>query len=345
MTNLSLPNLELTLIGLLQRQGLAVEEMRLIGLLGQGTRATVFSAMIDGVYHVLKVYDSRDSLQAELKNLKKMIPKERFLFWWDENFGAAKLNLVIIEVPEGRELSSDQLTPDRAAQVADHLAQLHSIRYRQRVSLTGLKEQLRRHSQPFLAHIKLMQRDPVPYQKLLDQMARMLDDQPEIFRANKVRIHGDLWWPNIIVAKEDVYLIDWEDMRRGDAAEDIAKLRIIIYWLRNLNAPAFFWQDPEHADCLGLLMQAIASRHQQICDDPNFEYRLRFYLPLFCIRELAERYLALDTNSDLDRSVNQIWADEALLLTDKPLAAPPDIERYGYWEQLQQLTANHGGGL
>src|SRR6266536_2308102 len=123
---MNLAELELELIGLLQGQGWQAEEIHLIGLLGQGTRATVFSVVIDGAYYVLKVYDSKDSLQAELKKLRR-ISRDRLLFYWQARAGGPGRNLAIIEVPEGQELNSSLLTDAVIDRLAERLAELHQI--------------------------------------------------------------------------------------------------------------------------------------------------------------------------------------------------------------------------
>lgn len=333
MPPLNLADLELELIDILTTQGLPVEEIRLIGLLGKGTRATAFSALIDGDYHVLKVYDSKDSLQAELKNLRKVIPKDRFLFSWQEKLeDDRKINLAIIEVPEGTEFSSGKITDTFNQRLADRLAELHSIRYRQRVSHASLVQRLDRYKKPFLDHIALMGRDQAPYMKLLDNLKGMLLGSPELFRANKVRIHGDLWWPNIIAAKEDAYMIDWESMRRGDACEDIAKLRVYLYGHRTPAVPTFFWDAADHASRIATLITAIVERHENVLGDNQIRERLKFYLPLWCIEELGNRYMF---GADTRKAMNKMVADDALALATDPLSAAPNLATYGYFNEIE----------
>ena len=336
MEGRSLRQLELELIDLLKGQGLPVEEIRLIGLLGKGTRASVFSVLIDGVYHIVKVYQSSETMRAELRNLKKVISKQQFFFSWEERFDNRKLNLVILEVPEGSELNSGLINQTTADRLADRLAELHMIRYRQRVSLTSLREQLERYSQPYLAHIRLMGREVGQYQTILDQLHHTLDANEELFRTRKVRIHGDLWWPNVIVAREDVYLVDWESMRRGDAAEDIAKLRIIVYGPRNLSVPTFFWQSSADGSQLSLLIKTIVERHHELAGDDRLIKRLTFYLPFLAVQELGARYISGDTK----QAMNPIIADDLLGLAADPLAPPPDLTRYGYFEELERERAS-----
>lgn len=329
MSALNLPQLELDLIDILIGQGLSVQEIRLIGLLGEGTRASVYSVMLDGVYHVLKVYDSRESLRAELRHLRRMIPKDRFLFWWEAKVDGHNINLAISEVPEGTNFTSAKLTEQTGEVLALKMAELHRIRYRQKVSVTSLRDQLERYSELFLKHIEVLGRDLAPYEALVDRLRQQLTTNDELFRTNKVRVHGDMWWPNIIVAKEDVYLIDWESVRRGDAAEDIAKLRIFLYGARR--GLAYFWNDPADGPKLAKLMQQIVQVHGDVTGDLNLIERLKYFLPYMCIHELGGRYVSGLTS----QAMNQIVADEALRLADDPLGPPPDLKLYGYWDEIQ----------
>lgn len=335
MITLDLAELELQLIDLLIGQGLPVQEIRLIGLLGEGSRASAYSVMVDGIYHVLKVYDSSDSLRAEIKNLRRMIPKDQFLFWWQEKVDGHKINLAIFEVPEGQELNSNLLTPDRANQIAEKLLELHRIKYRQRVSFSSLKETFERQKEPYLKQIKAMGRSVKEHQEFLDQLDAYLEKNQELFRDHKVRIHGDLWWPNIIVAPNDVYLIDWESIRRGDPAEDIAKLRIVTYWPRNESNPTYFWRSADHLDRLAQLMQTIATTYQQANGNNNLVEKLRFYLPHLCIYELAQRYINGRHEGPASLLKNMFLADEAVRLFQDPMAPPPDLKSHGYWEHIQ----------
>lgn len=331
MEEISLRRLELELIELLRTQGLPVEEIRLIGLLGKGNRASVFSVMIDGVYHILKVYQSSELMRAELRNIKKVVSKQQFFFSWQEESGHSKLNIIILEVPEGSELNSSLINETTTQQLADRLAELHAIRYRQRVSLTTLREQLERYGQPFLAHIALLGRDVAACEGILQTLRQLLTDNEQLFRTRKVRIHGDLWWPNVIVAKEDVYLIDWESMRRGDAAEDIAKLRVYCYGWLSPSVPSFFWRGPNDAAKMQLLIETVVASHNRQAGDERLVKRLSFYLPFFCIKEIADRYIGGDTGS----AMNEIIADDLMGLANDPLAAPPDLASHGYFEEIE----------
>jgi Phosphotransferase enzyme family len=326
---MDLAQLELELIDLLQGQGWSVAEIYLIGLLGQGNRASVFSVIIDGVHYVLKVYDSKDSLQAELGKLKRM-SKDRLLLWWQEQPHGPQCNLAIIEVPEGRELNSDLLSESVITRLTDRLAELHRIRYRQKVAVNALREAFERYQEPFMAHIALMGRPAAQYGAVSRELSRALRGQPELFRVSKVRIHGDLWWPNIIVAAEDVYLVDWESLRRGDAAEEIATLRLNLYSQRSVAAPTFFWQAPEHTERVGRLMARIVERDAVSGGSEQLRRRLAFYLPYQAMRYLAERYLAGETAG----AINMLLADEFLQLARDPLALPPALTMYNYYDEI-----------
>lgn len=332
-----LPELERQLIDILAGQGLPVMEVRLIGLLGAGTRATVFSVIVDGVYHVLKVYDSHASLTQELKNLRKVIPRDRLVFAWEgQTDDGRSLNLAIVEVPEGRQLTSDRLSGGIASSLANRMAELHCIRYRQRVSIASLSTNLDHLKAPFLAHIKQMQRDVTAYEDLFKHLKNRLIHEAEVFRVHKVRTHGDLWWPNVVAAQEGVYLVDWESMRRGDVADDIAKFRFYLHYPRNYQPSSnFFWQTAEDGQKVSEVMSTLVERHNEVVGDTQLVERLKLYLPYHGVRELAQRYLGNHFEAPIDRALNEIIADETLSLVATPLANPPDLNSYGYFSAIE----------
>lgn len=329
-------SLELRLVDILGSQGLAIDEIRLIGLLGKGSRATVFSVSIDDVYHVLKVYDSAESLKAEYKHLKRIIPKDKLLFSWQEIDENGTLNLIIIEVPEGKELNAAALTDDISTKIGLRLAELHRIRYRQKVSVRTLRVDLELWHEPSMNLLRQLGLDVGPYEELYAQLFARLDKNPDSLRVPKVRIHGDMWWPNIIYTGGDIYLIDWESVRRGDAAEDIAKLRIYLYWPRNYRPAAnFFWRSAADATAIGGLMQAIVDQAAQVRGDDTLADRLSFYLPYYCLRELARRSLMNQNEGPVSTAINQFIADDALALARDPFAEPQTLTNHNYYSYVE----------
>jgi predicted Ser/Thr protein kinase len=333
----TLSDLELELIDLLKTQGLPAGEIRLIGLLGQGTRASAFSVIIDNVHHVLKVYDSKESLRAELKNLRKIIPKERLLFWWQEHVDGSKLNLVIIEVPEGRALNGDLLTPAVSTQIAERLRELNRISYRQRVSVTALKERLERITPTCRDHLELLKHNIGQFNRLLDHLDQSLEKHPDVFRVPKVRIHGDLWWPNVVISSDAAYLIDWESVRRGAAAEDIAKLRFSFFFPQDAATSVYFWRHPEDSQKVHLLMNDIIERYEGPGGPEGLVTRLKLYFPLHAAEILANSYLLDQTEGPLSQAINRMVIDQGLALAANPLAPAPDLSSYGYWDELERL--------
>lgn len=329
-------SLEFRLLDILQSQGLAVEEIQLVGLLGKGSRATVFAVTINGEYHVLKVYDSADSLKAELKHLKRIIPKDKLLFSWQEVDDGGTLNLIIIEVPEGKELNASAIDAGISSKIGLRLAELHRIRYRQKVSVRSLRVDLELWHEPSLNLVRQLGLDIAPYEELYKQLFDRLEKNPDSLRVPKVRIHGDMWWPNIIYTGGDIYLIDWESVRRGDAAEDIAKLRIYLYWPRNYRPAAnFFWRSDGDSEAIGGLMKAIVDEAVQVRGDETLANRLGFYLPYYCLRELARRSLLNQNEGPVSTAINHFIAFDALALATDPFAPPQPLTNHNYFSYVQ----------
>lgn len=290
-TNDQLIELEKDLIEELTAQGLAIEEIRLIGLKGHGYHATVFSVLINGVHHVLKIYREPEAFAREVKHLHKVIPKQRFLFVWKAELNRMGYNIVITEVPDGHEMGPRNLTPEIAKSLAEHSIGLHSIKSRHKISVKSLKVRFEELRPSVVAHAKEYDDlNPDELSALIDEAKAYLEENNKHFRRRKSRTHGDLWWANVIVAEEDVYLIDWERLRMADYCEDLAKFTVLFNIVRPTE-PRTFWSggqpQPEALEqFLGVIHKAYRTRF------PNtfFEGRYGIYCLLYGLKQFGDYY-------------------------------------------------------
>lgn len=283
--------LERDLIDVLTGQGLSIEEIRLIGLKGHGYHATVFSVLINGVHHVLKIYREPEAFTREIRHLHKVIPKHRFLFVWRAEMNRMGYNIVIIEVPDGHELSLDKLTPEVAKKLADHVIALHSIKSRHKISVKSLRLRFEELRTSVIAHAKEYDDlDPEELSAMIDEAKTYLEENNKHFRRRKSRTHGDLWWANVIVAVEDVYLIDWERLRLADYCEDLAKFTVLFHIVRPTE-PRTFWGTGE-ADQEGMerFMQVILHSYRARFPNTFFEGRYGLYCLLFGLKFFGDYY-------------------------------------------------------
>jgi predicted Ser/Thr protein kinase len=332
---LTSPHILEELLTTLRTQGLMPSSLRLIGLLGVGNNASVFSATIDGVHHIIKVYASRDRMRRELRGLRKVTPADRALFVWEEKHDDFSFNFFIVEMPHGHQLVSSDLNAERISSLAEQLVWLHRVRFKQTVSVTSLKRRLKQCTIA-LTQFEELGLDRGIYRKLFNDLSKLLDANHDVFAVRKSRIHGDLWWPNLVATENDAYLIDWDEMRRADAAEDFAKLRIDLWFSQNaFPSRNFFWSAANHGSRVKRLMRALIDAHEGEFGD-DIIMRLRFYLPLYGLYHIASLAIGGSISEPVLRpSQYRLLAEDLLRLSDDPLAAVPSLSGTKYYELLR----------
>jgi hypothetical protein len=272
-----LVELELDLIGILRGQGMPVEEINLIGLKGAGDFSTVFTVMIDGIHHVLKVYRKEESFVREVRHLRRQIPKDRLLFIWPARANRFNYSIVVIEVPEGQQLHERMLTPIVAERFGDCLINLHSLQYKKRVTLPEVLRLFDEARRQAMAHGDLFpELGSARIDEVITAAKAYVQRHAKDFRVSKTRTHNDLWWANVIVAEEDVYLIDWENLGRDDYAKDLAFFRLFTNYERTA-APVSMWEgEPDNA-LIDAFMADILRRYPESFGDETFWQRYGLY--------------------------------------------------------------------
>jgi hypothetical protein len=273
-----LVELEQDLIAILREQGMHISEIKLIGLKGSGDFSSAFAVQINGVHHVLKVYRLEESFRREIKNLRRQIPKDRFLFVWPAKRNRFNYYVVIIEVPDGLQLHERMLTPLVAERFGDALIKLHSLQYKKkRVSVKDLYSLFDEAERDAIAHGDLFAEiGSARVQNALQAGRSYLKRHEQTFRVPKSRTHNDLWWANVIVAEEDVYLIDWENLGRDDYAKDLAFFRVMANYERTA-ATVSMWDSDPGAPIIDTFMQPILERYPREFGDQNFWQRYGLY--------------------------------------------------------------------
>ena len=343
---LTSPHILEELLAKLRAQGLMPSSLRLIGLLGVGNNATVFSATIDGVYHVLKVYSSKTRMRVELRHLRKVTPADRqILTWEEEELEGVSFNFFIVEMPPGRQLVSADLSTQRMQSLAEQLVELHRVRFKQLVSVPTLRRRLQQCSIALDQIPELGLHRPT-YRQLFKELEGLLNQHGEAFKVKKSRIHGDLWWPNIVATPSDAYLIDWDEVRRADAAEDIAKLRIDLWFSKNaFPSRNFFWSAANHGRKVGSLMRSVVHAHEAEFND-NLALRLRFYLPLYGLYQIAKLAIGGSISEPVLRpSQYRLLAEDIMRLAANPLAPIPSLGGSEYYALVKRSRTERLDGL
>jgi thiamine kinase-like enzyme len=120
-------------------------------------------------------------------------------------------------------------------------------------------------------------------------------------------LHNDLWWDNIIVAADDVYLVDFESVKTGDYAEDLAFIRVMFdyypqYYQRR------FWHNERDEASANEFIDGIIRHYQREFDDPGLPERMQFYVALQALRRLSDQAYLETPNLDLIR----LWLEQLL---------------------------------
>ena len=281
--------LERRLLPVLKRRGLSVESIQLIGLLGRGASSSVFSLLINHKYYVLKLYYSHTSFLREMRNRRRLIWPPRVFLTSHQNENSLGYDLVITEVPEGGTFNSTHLVEWVQEKMAEHLTELHRLRRKQRVSISGLRRSINdtEHGARKAA-IEYGEGAEALVNDILHKARVYLEHNSAVLRVQGSLLHNDLWWDNIIIAKDDVYLVDWESMRVGDYAEDLAFMRVMIDFTPGYDAKRSFWRTSRDEAVANRFFAGIVEQYRHFFDDDQIDDRLRFYLVLQTLRRLSD---------------------------------------------------------
>jgi len=303
-----LEELEHRLLPLLTRFGIAVEQIQPIGIIGRGASSTVFSLLINGKYHVLKVYYSHTSFLREQRNRRRLIWPPRIVLASRQNENSLGYDLVITEVPEGSSFNSDNLLDWVQEKMGRHLLELHRLRRSRKVTISSLRHALDDVEEGALKAGDIYgESGPGIISAVIDDVRIWLTQNSKIMRVGSSVLHNDLWWDNIIVAKDDVFLIDWESMKTGDYAEDLAFSRVMMDYTSPHYRQNKFWRTERNEAVADRFWGGIVEMYVHEFEDETLSERLKFYLVLQTLRRLSDiAYSDLPPNIEL----LHIWIDQ-----------------------------------
>lgn len=289
-----LEELETRIVPLLHRRSVDVQEIYPMGSLGRGAHSSVFSLLINNEYYVLKYYTRPESFEREIANHRKLHNPPQILLSSRYNDNSLHGDILITKVPEGKEFSSDHLTAAIQNKLASHLIELHRVTRHRQVSVRLLEKRLARTRQAMLKVVGLVAPEKTKEMSAIyDQTETFLERHQSQLAVQKRLVHGDLWWGNIIVAKDDVYLVDWETIRSADYLEDIASLRVMIDHVR-LEENRTFWKTKRQIEEADKFFWGIIKHYSNELPDPDIHQRLGFYLMLHSFLKLKSMLPFLD---------------------------------------------------
>jgi thiamine kinase-like enzyme len=281
-----LEELEERIVPLLQRRGIEVEAIQPIGLLGKGAHSLVYSLLINDAHHVLKIYLRRESYEQEVRNLRKLASVSKVILNSRRTENSLKYDLIMTRVPVGRAMTSEHLQDWVRDHLGHHLVELHRIRRRRKVDINYLLKRLERFRHRAVAAVTDMDpKNAEAVAKICNELEHQIKLERKNLEINRSLLHGDLWWNNIIVTSDEVYLIDWESVHTGDAMEDLAMFRGLIDCVYPYpNAPRF-WVGERQPEQVDQFLDGIINLYRTELG-PAVDKRLKIYFALFSLMRL-----------------------------------------------------------
>lgn len=261
--------------------------VRVTGLLGTGGGAQVYAVEIDGVPHIVKVFDGRRSLSRVLENYRRSGRSHRVVLASDADDNPLRHDLMLLRVPPARVLHPSDLASRRVRLgLVERLLSVYRHHTGGVVSPDVLRRMLEEAAPGALSAVaRVVPELRQQFEDAVRSTARFLARGPELLAAPERLLHNDLWWANIVVTPDErVYLIDWESVGEGDYLADLAQLRVM-----------FHRDGPEHAFGPAIQVDFLAEdflselieRISRVLRDTTARRRFAFYLTYKSIRRLA----------------------------------------------------------
>jgi hypothetical protein len=93
------------------------------------------------------------------------------------------------------------------------------------------------------------------------------------------------------VAKDEVYLIDWEAVKTGDYLEDLAFLRV-MFDHRNLHHNlSGFWKEKRNIQAANNFLAGMIEDYERAFEDDTIRMRLKVYLTIYCLHWLKINHI------------------------------------------------------
>jgi aminoglycoside phosphotransferase (APT) family kinase protein len=277
--------LQTNLVPLLRRYGNTVATFSYSGPLDHSSRSTVYAVTIDHKYYVIKFYHIHANYVRDLRNYRRLPKPPEILLALNGPQNPFKSDFIITAVLQGSSMTSNDLTVTVALRLSRYLIELHRVRRSRPVSISSLHRAIddTAYGAPGAAGSK-----KAVVTNTIASMHKFLDSQGEIMRVTPSLLHNDVWWDNIIVTPNDVYLVDWEWMKVGDYAEDLAHARIMLAHRPNHDKRRQFWLETPNEDKANRFFRVIADQYVREFGDRTLYDRLKFYLALATLRRLSD---------------------------------------------------------
>lgn len=286
-----LEELERHLAPLLEAAGFPVETLQATGMLGRGGSGSVFSLHINNRYYVIKIYTSHAAYVRERRNWRRLVWPPQVILSLPANKNPLGYDIVVTAVPQGSSFTSENLQEWVSDKLCERLFEMHRVRRTRKITAASLRRSIDDVAWGATqAAAGVSEESRLMVENIVEELRRFLDRSSAIMRVQPSLLHNDLWWDNIIVARDDVYLIDWEWVKIGDYAEDIAYARVMMGFVPVYDPSHRFWREQPDNMAANRFFARITDAYKREFEDSSLDERMRFYLCLQTLRRLSDYY-------------------------------------------------------
>lgn len=286
-----LEELERHLAPLLEAAGFPVESLQAIGMLGRGGSGSVFSLHINNHYYVIKIYTSHAAYVRERRNWRRLVWPPEVILAVPAGKNPLGYDIVVTAVPQGVSFNSTNLQEWVADKLSERLIEMHRVRRARTVSVASLRRAVADVAWGATqAAASVSDEARLMVEGVVVGLGHFLDTKGQIMRVQPSLLHNDLWWDNIIIARDDVYLIDWEWVKLGDYAEDLAYARVMLGFVPVYDRSHRFWQGDPDDKVANRFFYHITDTYSREFEDMTLDDRMRFYLSLQTLRRLSDYF-------------------------------------------------------
>ncbi|MCK5625746.1 phosphotransferase, partial [Candidatus Bathyarchaeota archaeon] len=180
--------------------------------------------------------------------------------------------ILVMEKAFGILLNKEVFNEQVFEELVNVLKRLHSTRVNSRPDVDEIKR-LDNYGKLILQFLK---KDEIISQERFSNHLDALKDyylEKKALFNQKMIIHGDLWWDNILVDNGRIKIIDWLESSEQDYCRDLAQLKIgTLNEVLDINESHRFFE------------KMLNSYKEKFEDETIFE-RVRYYLPLLYLEE------------------------------------------------------------
>lgn len=246
-----------------------------------GYLSTVYIVLVDGNYYAVKMYNGRFNGTKALLTEQKHIIKARIsipeavpqvIFYSPYTKNEFHREILVMEKAFGIPLNKNVFNEQVFEELVNVLKRLHGSKISSRSDIDEIKrlDNYRKLILQFLKKDEIISQER--FSNHLDALRDYYLEKKALFNQ-KMIIHGDLWWDNILVDNGRIKIIDWLESSEQDYCRDLAQLKIgTLNEVLDINESHRFFE------------KMLNSYKEKFEDETIFE-RVRYYLPLLYLEE------------------------------------------------------------